>query len=325
MNTPPFHHVKQRSRTSRLALWFIPLIALVAALLPMSTSTAAPAPKPPAATGFSVSLATSGDFGGAAPGVLASAGQGMTLTLTLQPPGAVFSSKTDFALSTALQSGGTANGSLSVAKVTMPAGVTPQDFTVSYSAADNDVVLTAVPTKLNGPTAGFQPASTGPFTILSMLITAAQGDVPTNGFGASDCTATSTSAVCGIVMLPNGISSDQAALGTGLCTAGQNCTPGADIVHFYAGMQGYTKDAPASVVMRCDKSLCAGGAINSYTLKVSFTPTGELVPSLPCVTKGVASDAQGNDYCTDYVQSSRDNAGDTLLVFLFTHDVRMTY
>ena len=60
----------------------------------------------------------------------------------------------------------------------------------------------------------------------------------------------------------------------------------------------------------------------SYTLKVSFSATGPLtLVSAPCTTKGVALDAAGNTFCTDYVQSHR-NAGDLLLYLLFVHDMR---
>ena len=44
--------------------------------------------------------------------------------------------------------------------------------------------------------------------------------------------------------------------------------------------------------------------------------------SKPCIKKGIALDAYGNDYCTDYAQTHRDKAGDLLLYVLFTHDMR---
>jgi len=80
---------------------------------------------------------------------------------------------------------------------------------------------------------------------------------------------------------------------------------------------------PALLIIRCSKKQCLGKGLNSYTLKVSFSATGPLnLVSAPCVSKGVAQDASGNNFCTDYVQSHRDNAGDLLLYVLFTQDMR---
>ena len=40
------------------------------------------------------------------------------------------------------------------------------------------------------------------------------------------------------------------------------------------------------------------------------------------VGKAALYDADGRDFCLDYVQSHRDNSGDALFYFLFTHDMR---
>jgi hypothetical protein len=41
---------------------------------------------------------------------------------------------------------------------------------------------------------------------------------------------------------------------------------------------------------------------------------------VPCTAKGQIQD--GVAFCTDYVSSKRDNAGDLLLEVLFFHDLR---
>ncbi|HEX3337481.1 MAG TPA: hypothetical protein VHS54_13545, partial [Jatrophihabitans sp.] len=79
----------------------------------------------------------------------------------------------------------------------------------------------------------------------------------------------------------------------------------------------------AVLIIRCSKQQCPGGGVKSYTIKVSFSASGPLgTVAAPCAAKGVAQDAAGHTFCTDYVQSHRDNAGDALLYLLFTNDMR---
>ena len=62
--------------------------------------------------------------------------------------------------------------------------------------------------------------------------------------------------------------------------------------------------APATLVVRCDKSRCGGGAIQDNQLQVNLEPTGDLAASPACTAKGFMSGPDG--HCVDYVQSKRD-------------------
>ena len=284
-----------------------------------------------APTGIQASAATSNTgLGGAVPAVLTTAGapsdHPFTLTVTLAPAGASFTTDTVLNL-TATVAGGAPNGSLDPAKVTMPAGQTTDSFTVSYSAVANDVQVTAAVAKAKGKLSAVQPGTTQPFDVLKTLETFGPDDPALTtglGVGNADCTAATTESECGTVVLSNGFSSAAGALSLGACTTGLGCTKGSQVVQFIADLGStYTTTNPALLIVRCAKTLCRGGAVSSYTLKVSFSATGPLdLTSAPCVNKGVALDAAGNTFCTDYVQSHRDNAGDTLLYFLFTEDMR---
>lgn len=281
-------------------------------------------------TGIQASAATSNTgLGGAVPAVLTTAGAPssapFTLTVTLVPAGATFTSDTALNL-TATVAGGAPNGSLDPARVTMPAGRTTDSFTVSYSAVANDVQVTAAVAK-KGKLSAVLPGTTAAFDVLKTLETFGPDNPALTtglGVGNADCTQATTESECGTLVLSNGFSSAAGALSLGACTTGLGCTKGSQVVQFIADLgSGYSTTNPALLIVRCAKTLCHGGGVNSYTLKVSFSATGPLnLTSAPCVTKGVALDAAGNTFCTDYVQSHRDNAGDTLLYFLFTEDMR---
>ena len=74
-----------------------------------------------------------------------------------------------------------------------------------------------------------------------------------------------------MVVLPKGIASSAAALSSGIC-ADAGCN-GAEEVQFLAGLSGlYEKPAPpATLILRCDKTKCAGKGVASYTAKISLS------------------------------------------------------
>ena len=80
---------------------------------------------------------------------------------------------------------------------------------------------------------------------------------------------------------------------------------------------------PFTFVAKCDKSLCAGKGIKSYKLRVSLDAGVAPTTSPACTRKGVVN--AGADFCTDYVQSTRDGAGDVLLHLLFIRDARIIF
>jgi hypothetical protein len=269
---------------------------------------------------------------GAVPDVLVSVNEAFHLDLTLQPAGAAFSQPTAVTLTPSLVSGAAPSGSLNPVTVVMPAGVNSQRFDVSYSAADNGVVVTA-----SVATPGVAAGATEPFDVQLELETF-QADDPRLatglGVGNADCTAATTEPLCGTVVLQNGIASEQGALSLGECTADLGCRNGSQVVQFVADLGNkYSRRDPALLIIRCDAALCPGKKVGpifdavydalKYKVALSFQATGPLnLTSQPCLLPGVARDLRGNDYCTDLYQSHRDTNGDLLLYLLFTHDMR---
>src|SRR6266566_1315082 len=280
-------------------------------------------------TGIGVVASTSnGGLGGAVPAVLVQSGSTFSLTVKLSPAGAAFKQDTPLNLTATLDAavGGNPHGSFSPSQITFPADVSSQTFAVSYAAADNGVILTAsVVTK--GKPSSVTPGSTAPFDVLSTLLPLTKGDPQfANGVGVGNaaCGQATTEPECGIIVLPNDIESSDAALSLGRCTTNLGCTSGSQVVQFIADLgTRYTPQAPATLIIRCSKQLCrnTNNGIRAFTLKVSQSATGPLDHVSPaCVDKGVVND--GAAFCTDYVQSHRDNAGSVLLYLLFTHDMR---
>ena len=278
----------------------------------------------PTALAASAATANTG-LGGAVPTVLAAVGTPITLTVSLSPPGATFTKDTALSLTASLASGSRPHGSFSPSTVTFPGGATSAQFTVSYSAVDNGVIATVSlgKQKSSSPT----PGSTAPFDVLKVLRTFASGDPGLQTglpIGNANCTAGTSESECGTLFLSHGTNSPDGALSLGACTSDLGCSGGSEVVQVVADLGTlYSPQAPAQLVIRCVKSQCPGKGVNSYTVKASFAASGPLSIVLqPCVTKGVALDAAGDQYCTDYVQSHRDNAGDVLLYVLFVSDFR---
>jgi len=79
---------------------------------------------------------------------------------------------------------------------------------------------------------------------------------------------------------------------------------------------------PILVVAKCDKTLCKGKGIRTYSVYVQISPNSEPVLSPACTTHG---QIDSGDFCTDYVNSTRDNAGDLLLRVLLRIDAKIIY
>jgi hypothetical protein len=316
-----------RSRNLRLGAAFsAALFALSAAGL--SAAGNAAATSVPAPTGISASASTdNSSLGGAVPAVLAVPGDPITLTVTLTPAGAEFNTATPLTLAVSLAGGGNPHGTLTPTSITMPANANSATFTIAYSAIDNGVQVTVAVAKVKGKTSLVTPGTTLPFDILKVVNRFGPDDpnlITGLGVGNANCTQESTESECGTLVLSHGFSSASGALSLGACTSDLGCTTGSQVVQFIADLgTRYTPTDPAVLTIRCSKQQCPGKSSNGYTVKLSFSPTGPLsLVSAPCVSKGVALDAAGNEFCTDYTQSHRDNAGDTLLLVLFTHDMR---
>ena len=310
-----------RSARHRLAF----AVATIGLLASMAVGTGSAHGTTIAPTGLNVSASTANlGLGGAVPNVLVQAGDPFTLTVKLIPDGATFNKDTPLSLTASIDPsvGGQPQGTFSPSTVTFPGGVSSATFSVSYSAVDNGVILTASAPKNTKVTSG----STQPFDVLKTVVSLSQGKISPGGVGVGDqnCGDGTDEPVCGIVVLPNDIQSPNGALTLGKCTSNLGCTSGGQVVQFVADLGTlYPATSPAELIFRCSKQLCrnTNNGIKSFTLKVSQSATGPLDQvSQPCLTKGVVND--GVTFCTDYNQSHRDNAGDLILVLLFTKDMR---
>ena len=302
------------------------LLAVVALLLAPSTAQAkGGASGAITPTGVIVTLATTqAGLSGAVPGVLAQAGiTPITLLLTLTPSGAVFNQDATFALDVSLVGGATPSGLLSLGQVVLPAGQTSLTSTVTYSAVDNGVIVSPRLTGRLAKSYALNAVAGDSFDSLKRLSIAPAGAGPVL-VGSATCATGGPDLECATVSLPNGSTSANAATAVGTCTAILQCPTGSEVVGFIADLGArYTQNAPAQITIRCAKVRCGQGGVNSYKVKMTFDATGPLrITSLPCVSKGVALDALGNDYCTDYVASTRDRSGELLLVVNVLHDYR---
>lgn len=322
---------RTRVTASQQRRWIAALVALF--LIPQLLWTVASQAAPIKPTAINVAAATDNTgLGGAVPTVLVAADVPFALTVNLFPAGAAFNRDTTLDLTATLDPsvGGSPHGVFSPATITMPAGVSSQVFSISYTAADNGVVLTASVAVPKGKVSDVASGVTEPFDVLSDLLSLSKGNPQFStgvGVGDAQCTAATTEPQCGIVVLPNDIESAKAALSLGTCTPNLGCTRGSQVVQFIADLGSrYTPQAPATLIFRCSKSLCraTNNGVEGFTLKVSQSATGPLDRvSQPCIAKGIADNGlnNGDTFCTDYVQSRRSE-GDLLLYLLFTEDMR---
>jgi hypothetical protein len=141
------------------------------------------------------------------------------------------------------------------------------------------------------------------------------------------CRPTAADPTCGDLRLPesHGVLSDQ-LLSTGACAGVCSTTaPGAAVLQLLVAVDPavYHRQNPIEFVAKCDKTLCPGKGIKTYSVSVQLTPGSAPQVSPPCPAKGVVGATQ--DFCTDYVQSSRDGAGDVLLYVELPVDAKIIW
>jgi hypothetical protein len=156
------------------------------------------------------------------------------------------------------------------------------------------------------------------------------GSSALTGFGGGGgagvaCHPTSADPTCGDLLLPesNGVLSNE-LLSTGSCAGVCTRTAASVLQALVAVDPGvYNKSNPIEIVAKCDKTVCPGKGIKSYSVKVQLTPGSAPVVSPACLSKGVIAASQ--DFCTDYVQSNRDGAGDVLLYVELPFDAKIIW
>lgn len=230
--------------------------------------------------------------------------------------------------------GGPAFTDASVTRIVVPKGAVSGSFgQLALDAAANDVVLSVraiaperdVSTVVPGSSLQLEPQQAlhvaRDFT--SFTIDATGGaTVSEQGPGVA-CTATAEQPTCVDLVLPASAGNgNQALFSTGVCSASVGCEPSRDVLQVLAVFE-LPKENPATLVVKCDKSLCGVGSIQSNVLKVSLAPDGALRAAPACSAKGVID--EGVETCVDYVQSKRDGSGDTHLYWLVPRDARMSF
>ncbi len=206
---------------------------------------------------------------------------------------------------------------------TVPSGATEGSFTGQFVTAGNGAALTAF-SQARKPADRIQSNPSASFDVLksSSGFSAGQALTGIGGGGGSGtaCDATPQEPVCGDLLLTAGVATGPGLASVGACDAGDVCT--GQSVQVLVPLVG-DRSNPATLLMKCDKSACPGGAINSYTLKVSLVPTQPAALAQPCPSKGTVGSDQL--FCVDYVQSTRSNAGDTYLYLLFVEDAKVRF
>jgi hypothetical protein len=149
------------------------------------------------------------------------------------------------------------------------------------------------------------------------------GTTGIGGDSADTCAnATFDSPVCGILLLPSGANTS-VVMSLGACDktyARCGSTRGA-VVQALANLTGlYSPTSPATLIVKCDKSLCGTGPIQNVKLNYSLSGNGTIDQVAgACPAKNTLGTAPA---CIDYVQSKRDGSGDTHLYLLFDQDMR---
>jgi hypothetical protein len=136
---------------------------------------------------------------------------------------------------------------------------------------------------------------------------------------------------CGYLLLPNGARGN-VTLSLGSCDGVADCRTVGDtsalVVLGVADLKDllgdplYSKQAPATLIVACDKVLCGQRGVPKLPLLVDLTNTGPLTEAPPCPAKGVLGEDQ--QACVDYVQSHR-HRGDLYTFLLFEHDARASH
>lgn len=210
----------------------------------------------------------------------------------------------------------------------VPAGATSASITgVKLSAAANGVALQVAGFVKKQPVDGLAPGLSGALAVQKSFVSAPATSTltsigPGGGVGLT-CAPTTAEPTCAELYLPNsaGVLSNQ-LLSLGACDSLLGCPPKASVVQALVNVDPtiYTRTSPMTLVVKCDKTMCTGG-VTHLTLKVALTQTSTPVTAPACEAKGQIQ--EGEHFCVDYVQSKRDNAGDSHLYLLLDEDARV--
>ena len=319
-----------RTLSGRRAMALLVAVAATAALANVApTAGASPAQGPThvAVTGVVSTVTTpAGALG--APAALIQAGEAFSVGVELRDAAGnaqPVSTKKDTVVRVEVAEGAAAlvGGDTTV---TIPGGESAAVFEdLVLAPAANHVVLAITVVDGTKAALALTPAATSP---LDVVLTSSTTVVPDRGRSLVvsrdgvdvPCEATAEVTTCADLVLPSGVASD-VFFSTGVCDVHAGCESGRDVLQVLADLgTAYGNENPATVIVKCDKSLCGGGGVPSYDLKVNLEATGPLADAPACGSKGVIP--AGMTSCVDYVQSKRDGSGDLYLYWLVSRDAR---
>jgi len=188
-----------------------------------------------------------------------------------------------------------------------------------YSAFGNGTVFAVTSPQLTGTQ----------FTVDVQALLSFTPTKPNKAAKLSTCTAmTATQPTCATLILPNGAVSTQTVLTEQDCAFTFTCRAVGGVTSLL--VQGiadfgslYSRSAPATLIIGCDKTVCGNGGVKDFNViaQLKNDPAPQQAPA--CPSKGqIQPDPTTPGFCVDYVQSTRDNAGDLFLYLLFADDVR---
>jgi hypothetical protein len=225
-------------------------------------------------------------------------------------------------------SGGTGNGLGTLTGTTTGSFSAQSSVTVQgavYTGYGNTITLTASASGLTDGTASID---------VQLFVTSANAN-PNKSLTLtnSGCTdATPQVPVCSSLILPKG-ANGLVTLSQGACNPFTPCLTGVQNqallvqgvanLHDANGNLLYTRNAPATMQLRCDKTLCGGASANGFTILYQASGGGPFLAAPACPKKGTIGANQ--TFCQDFTQNHRDNAGDLVAYLLFLDDVRGTF
>jgi hypothetical protein len=212
--------------------------------------------------------------------------------------------------------------------VVVPKGATSATITgAKLITSDNNLKLSVSGFIKSKPVDGLQPGESGVFDAQKSFFSAPAATTkvsigPGGGAGAT-CTPTPQQPTCAELYLPSGAGSNQ-LLSLGSCNGLENaCDPKESVVQALfknPDQNPYTRTSPILMILKCDKTLCGGGAVYKVDVMVALLPTDPGEVAQPCPANGTIGALQ--QFCVDNVMSKRDNSGDTYRFLWFLHDLR---
>jgi hypothetical protein len=150
--------------------------------------------------------------------------------------------------------------------------------------------------------------------------------------GTPVCNATQSDPICVEFIFPLGTGPGTAVFGLGTCTGygGAVACAGGALARWLPNLYDadgnpiYTQSQPWTMIIHCDKSAgaCPGRGVNSYFTRIDGDDNGIFLNPPACLSSnhdiidpslmviGEDGNLKPAQYCTDYVSSHRNNAGD---------------